>query len=81
MTHRDPSIWLSREEARCEPAAMRFGCAATTCARYLAPIDGAPLGDLFQASPAGVCGNHETVRRRPAAEPAPRKVHKPLGSE
>lgn len=81
MTHRDPQVHLERAIPRCEPATMRYGCAASTCARYLAPIDGAPLGDLYQVGTNGSCVMHEPLKRRPAPEPAPRKVHPPLGSE
>lgn len=78
MTRRDPSIWLASDEPRCEPAVLRYGCASSTCARYLAPIDGAPLGDLFATAAVGGCANFEPVRRRPPAETPARPVHKPL---
>lgn len=77
--HRDPSIWLASDEARCEPAALRYGCPASTCARYLATVaQGSPLGDQFASNGSGRCANFEPVRRRPEPQAAPRTVHKPL---
>lgn len=86
MSHRQSNIYLSVQEARCEPSGV---CdRKDTCARYLAPIPttGARIED-FNRSPIGLdwfkspCQAWVSAQNKPLQQPPVIRRHPPLGSE
>lgn len=85
MTHRQNNVYLSAQEARCEPSGTcdRKG----TCARYLAPLppSGAKIED-FNRSPIGLdwwrpaCDKWVSAQNKPLQQPPVIRRHPPLGT-
>lgn len=78
MLERSDRVHLDPAEPRC---AASHGCSrGSSCARRMAPIGAAPLGDYSLHLVGGWCMSFVAIVRAPAAAPAQRRVHPHLGS-